>query len=140
MTPSKVQSFAASRCAAATLASLVLCFAGPSRPASAAPAPPAIVPLQEGRHEAIVRTDGVDFTDQRLVQAFYRRLELKAAQVCDSSAPRQLDIAAADRACARVVLDRAVSDLGRPALSALHRSVTDRSRRPQPGEVARAGR
>lgn len=64
-------------------------------------------------------TRDVDFQSAISTRAFHRRLEAAAREVCNSG-QRELGMQAADRACAREALDKAVSDLSRPMLTAIH--------------------
>jgi UrcA family protein len=70
--------------------------------------------------EAYVSTRGVNFNDPAQVRTVHEELTRTALRVCDSRMERQLDIAAADRACAKAALDRAIAQVGQPMLTAFH--------------------
>ena len=59
----------------------------------------------------------VDFQDKASVKAFYNRLVYAAREVCDSGVSDR-SIRRADAACERAAIDRAVSELQRPLLTA----------------------
>jgi UrcA family protein len=76
--------------------------------------------LRTAKVEAVISTRGVDFNDPAQVKDVHAALVRTAQQVCDSRVDRQLDFAAADRACAKAALDRAIAQVGQPMLTAFH--------------------
>lgn len=71
-----------------------------------------------------VEIDRVDFSSPQAVKSFYTRLARTAREVCDSGVSDRF-IRAEDRACAKASLDRAVSQLQRPLLTARHEARSD---------------
>ncbi len=71
--------------------------------------------------ETQVSLNRVDFQNPASVKAFYTRLAIAAREVCDSGITDR-GIRAEDAACRREAIDRAVSQLGRPMLTAQHQS------------------
>ena len=92
---------------------------------------------QDNREPTQVRvsTAGVDFSQPASVEAFYGRLHRAAAQACDSHMGRDLAAWAEDRACARKALNRAVAEIARPTLLALHAQRTGQPLTP-PAQLA----
>jgi UrcA family protein len=81
---------------------------------------------QDNREPTQVRvsTAGVDFSQPASVEAFYGRLHRAAVAACDSHMGRDLAAWAEDRACAKQALNRAVAEIDRPTLLALHAERT----------------
>jgi UrcA family protein len=71
-----------------------------------------------------VSVAGVDFSQQASTEAFYGRLRVAARKACDSNMGRDLGANAQDRACAAQALNRAVAQVGKPTLLALHANRT----------------
>jgi len=69
---------------------------------------------------------GVDFSQPASTEAFYGRLRLAARRACDSKMGRDLKATMEDRACAAEALNRAVAQIGKPTLLALHTARTGR--------------
>lgn len=67
---------------------------------------------------------GVDFAQPVSVQAFYGRLGAAARQACDSHMGRNLAALNADRRCTADALSRAVAEIDKPTLLALHAQRT----------------
>lgn len=74
--------------------------------------------------EIFVSSDGVDFSDPADATAFYASLKRAAINACDSDMGRNLAAIASDRQCAAASLDRAVRQMGRSSLIALHERAT----------------
>jgi len=70
--------------------------------------------------EVHVSTIGVDFAQPASVREFYGRLSAAARRACDSRMGKDLAAAMADRKCAAQALDRAVAEINKPTLLALH--------------------
>jgi UrcA family protein len=66
----------------------------------------------------------VDFQNPSAVKAFYSRLARTARDVCDSGISDRA-IRKEDAACARASMDRAVSQLSRPLLTARHQTRSE---------------
>ncbi len=94
--------------AAGTLALITPALAAPTR--SAGPQAPDV---------RTISTAGVDFRDPAAVSAFYRRLRDAAGAVCDSYAANSR-VTSQDVACTENALAKAVRELDRPLLTALH--------------------
>lgn len=77
--------------------------------------------------EVHVSMVGVDFSQPASVQAFYSRLRLAAHQACDSRMGKDLGAIMADRKCAAESLNRAVAQIDKPTLLALHAARTGKS-------------
>lgn len=74
--------------------------------------------------EVFVSSVGVDFSDPAETATFYAALSRAAAKACESGMERNLGALAADRRCAAASLDRAVRQMDRAALVALHERRT----------------
>lgn len=74
--------------------------------------------------EVHVSMAGVDFSQPASVDAFYGHLRAASREACDSHLGRDLSAAMADRKCAAQALDRAVAQINRPTLLALHAQRT----------------
>jgi UrcA family protein len=71
-----------------------------------------------------VSLNGVDFSQPASTVAFYARLRTAARRACDSNMGRDLAAKLQDRACAVEALDRAVAQVDKPTLLALHAGRT----------------
>lgn len=70
---------------------------------------------------AEVRLDTVDFQDARSVKALYQRLERTAWSVCDSRI-NDRTVRRQDAACRREAVEKAVAQLSKPMLTAMHQT------------------
>lgn len=77
--------------------------------------------------EIFVSDRGVNFSDAAETATFYTALERAAAKACESGMGRNLSVVAADRQCAQASLDRAVRQMGKSTLAALHETRTGRA-------------
>jgi UrcA family protein len=87
----------------------------------AAVAAPAIVAAAPATPARSVSTAGVDFRDPAALQAFYQRLKIATADVCDSNSANPV-ITQRDRLCRQKALTVAVQSVNRPTLTALHQT------------------
>lgn len=74
--------------------------------------------------EVKVSLAGVDFSQPASTEAFYGRLRMAARRACDSNMGRDLAAKLEDQACATAALNRAVAQIGKPTLLALHAART----------------
>lgn len=77
--------------------------------------------------EIFVSDVGVDFADPAETATFYAALKRAATKACDSEMDRNLNAIADDRECAVAALDRAVQQMGKSTLAALHEAKTGRA-------------
>lgn len=73
--------------------------------------------------QTAVSLAGVDFSQPKSVKVLYGRLRRAAIWACDSKMDDPA-VVAADRACTAQSLDRAVAQINKPALLALHAERT----------------
>lgn len=105
---------------------MLACAAGVAVAASAAAAQPDHI-IDRIETAVFVSDAGVDFSNPASTATFYGTLRRAADKACESGMDgRNVTIAAEDSRCAALSLDRAVQQLGKPLLVAMHSKKTGR--------------